>query len=57
VHDKAGGDRDGPGLAHSKSRLPHAPAATRQWTLLQSSLTNWCLMETLLRKLGVQPGA
>lgn len=24
--------------------------------LLQSALTRWCLMETLLRKLGVQPG-
>ncbi|PUE53723.1 sulfurtransferase [Limnohabitans sp. 2KL-17] len=25
--------------------------------LLQSALTNWCLMESILRKLGVQPGA
>jgi hypothetical protein len=25
--------------------------------LLQSALTNWCLMESSLRKLGVQPGA
>ena len=24
--------------------------------LLQSALTRWCLMETILRKLGVQPG-
>ena len=24
--------------------------------LLQSGLTRWCLMETILRKLGVQPG-
>ncbi len=24
--------------------------------LLQSALTRWCLMESLLRKLGVQPG-
>lgn len=24
--------------------------------LLQSALTSWCLMETLLRKLGVQSG-
>ena len=24
--------------------------------LLQSALTHWCLMETILRKLGVQPG-
>ena len=23
---------------------------------LQSGITNWCLMETILRKLGVQPG-
>ena len=25
--------------------------------LLQSALTKWCLMETILRKLGVRPGA
>jgi len=25
--------------------------------LLQSGLTRWCLMETLLRRLGVQAGA
>ena len=25
--------------------------------LLQSGLTKWCLMETILRKLGIQPGA
>jgi len=24
--------------------------------LLQSGLTKWCLMETILRKLGLQPG-
>lgn len=24
--------------------------------LLQSALTRWCLLETILRKLGVQPG-
>lgn len=24
--------------------------------LLQSSLTRWCLMETLMRKLGFKPG-
>lgn len=24
--------------------------------LLQSALTHWCMMETILRKLGVQPG-
>ncbi|MDE2081902.1 MAG: DUF2892 domain-containing protein [Burkholderiales bacterium] len=25
--------------------------------LLQSGLTKWCLMETILRKLGLRPGA
>ncbi|OYU73202.1 MAG: sulfurtransferase, partial [Burkholderiales bacterium PBB5] len=25
--------------------------------LLQSALTRWCLMESILRKLGVRPGA
>lgn len=25
--------------------------------LLQSGLTRWCLMETLLRRLGLRPGA
>ena len=25
--------------------------------LLQSGLTKWCLMETILRKLGFRPGA
>jgi hypothetical protein len=25
--------------------------------LLQSALTRWCLMEQILRKIGVQPGA
>jgi hypothetical protein len=25
--------------------------------LLQSALTQWCLMETILRKLGVQAGS
>ena len=24
--------------------------------LLQSALTHWCLMESILRKMGVQPG-
>jgi hypothetical protein len=24
--------------------------------LLQSALTKWCLMETILRKLGLEPG-
>lgn len=25
--------------------------------LLQSALTRWCLMEQILRKIGIQPGA
>ena len=25
--------------------------------LLQSALTKWCLMETIMRKLGARPGA
>ncbi len=24
--------------------------------LLQSGLTRWCMLETILRKLGIQPG-
>jgi hypothetical protein len=24
--------------------------------LAQSALTRWCMMETMLRKLGIQPG-
>ena len=45
---------------------PSSPVFVSQWwlaftafvgvNLLQSALTNWCLMETLLRKLGVQRG-
>ena len=47
--------------------VPGSPIFVSQWwlvftafvgaNLLQSALTNWCLMESILRKLGVQPGA
>ncbi len=47
--------------------IPGSPVFVSQWwlaftafvgaNLLQSALTRWCLMETILRKLGVQPGA
>lgn len=46
--------------------IPGSPVFVSQWflaftafvgiNLLQSGLTHWCLMETMLRKLGVQPG-
>jgi hypothetical protein len=46
---------------------PESPAFVSTWwlaftafvgiNLLQSALTRWCLMETVLRKLGVRPGA
>ena len=46
--------------------VPASPLFVSQWwlaftafvgaNLLQSALTRWCLMETILRKLGVQPG-
>ena len=46
--------------------VPGSPVFVSQWwlafmafvgaNLLQSALTRWCLMETILRKLGVQPG-
>ena len=45
---------------------PSSPVFVNQWwlaftafvgvNLLQSALTGWCLMESLLRKFGVQPG-
>jgi len=45
---------------------PGSPVFVSQWwlaftafvgaNLLQSGLTRWCLMESLLRKLGVEPG-
>ncbi len=46
--------------------IPGSPLFLSQWwlaftafvglNLLQSGFTRWCLMETLLRKLGVSPG-
>ena len=46
--------------------IPGSPVFISQWflaftafvgaNLLQSALTRWCLMESILRKLGVQPG-
>lgn len=46
--------------------IPGSPLFVNQWwlaftafvgaNLLQSSFTKWCLMETLLRKLGARPG-
>jgi hypothetical protein len=45
---------------------PGSPIFVNQWwlaftafvgiNLLQSGLTKWCLMETILRKLGLRPG-
>ena len=47
--------------------IPGSPLFVSPWwlaftafvgvNLLQSALTRWCLMETLLRKLGVRAGA
>ncbi|MFN9772078.1 MAG: DUF2892 domain-containing protein [Burkholderiales bacterium] len=47
--------------------VPGSPVYVSTWwlaftafvgaNLLQSALTKWCLLETILRKLGVQPGA
>ena len=46
--------------------IPDSPLFMSQWwlavtafvgfNLLQSALTKWCLLETVMRKLGVQPG-
>lgn len=46
--------------------VPGSPLFVNQWwlaftafvgaNLLQSALTRWCLMESILRKLGVKPG-
>lgn len=46
--------------------IPGSPLFASEWwlaftafvgvNLLQSGLTRWCLMETLLRKFGVTPG-
>lgn len=47
--------------------IPGSPLFVSHWwlpftafvgiNLLQSALTRWCLMETILRKLGVRAGA
>ena len=46
--------------------IPGSPIFVNQWwlaftafvgvNLLQSGLTKWCLMESMLRKFGVEPG-
>ncbi len=46
--------------------IPGSPVFVSQWwlaftvfvgaNLLQSALTNWCMMESILRKLGAQGG-
>lgn len=46
--------------------IPGSPLFMSQWwlaftafvgaNLLQSSFTKWCMLENILRKLGVQPG-
>ncbi len=46
--------------------VPGSPVFASQWwlaftafvgaNLLQSGLNKWCLLETMLRKLGIQPG-
>lgn len=46
--------------------IPGSPVFVSVWflaftafvgvNLLQSGLTKWCLMETMLRKIGIQPG-
>ena len=46
---------------------PASPLYVSQWwlaftafvgaNLLQSAFTQWCMLETILRKLGAQPGA
>ena len=47
--------------------IPGSPIFVSQWflaftafvgvNLLQSAVTKWCLMETIMRKLGARPGA
>ena len=47
--------------------IPGSPIFMSQWwlaftafvgvNLLQSAVTKWCLMETIMRKLGAKPGA
>ena len=46
--------------------IPGSPIFMSQWwlaftafvgaNLLQSALTQWCLMESIMRKIGVKPG-
>ncbi|MBS0508040.1 MAG: DUF2892 domain-containing protein [Proteobacteria bacterium] len=46
--------------------IPGSPVFVSQWwlaftafvglNLLQSGLTKWCMLESILRKLGIQPG-
>ncbi len=46
--------------------IPGSPLYVSQWflaftafvgaNLLQSGLTKWCMLENILRKLGIQPG-
>ena len=46
--------------------IPESPIFVSQWFLaftafvglnvMQSGLTKWCLMETMLRKVGIKPG-
>jgi hypothetical protein len=46
--------------------IPGSPIFMSQWwlaftafvgaNLLQSALTKWCLMESIMRKIGVKPG-
>jgi hypothetical protein len=53
-------------LASLAMGVPGSPVFVSQWwlaftafvgaNLLQSALTHWCLMETILRKLGFEPG-
>jgi hypothetical protein len=54
-------------LASLAMGIPASPLFVSQWwlaftafvgaNLLQSGFTRWCLMETILRKLGARPGS
>jgi len=54
-------------LASLAMGIPGSPVFVSQWwlaftafvgaNLFQSALTRWCLMESILRKLGVRAGA
>ena len=47
--------------------IPGSPVFVSEWwlaftafvgvNLLQSALTKWCMLETIMRKLGARPGA